>query len=352
MKAVVIDGPGQVRLGELEMPTPGADDVLIRARAAGICGSDVELYQGTRPVGYYRYPVIPGHEWAGEIAALGEQVRGLAVGDRVVVEGFLNCGICDNCRMGLTNLCEAGYDEIGFTRPGGLAEYVVVPARLVHQLPATAPFEEAALLEPTAVVAHAFLQAQPRAGTTVVVIGDGNIGLLAVQIARLFSPAQLVLIGSRTERLALGQQLGATHTINARQHDPQTLLDTLTKGRGADLVFEGGNRPAGVEQAFALARRGGTIVLEGIAGEGALLSLQSDLFVLKHLSVFGIFGASSAAWTYAVQLFNAGLLNLAPLISHRFPIDDFPAALETITSRRAGTLKVVLVHHGDEGKVV
>src|SRR5207248_2131780 len=156
-------------------------------------------------------------------------------------------GTCSNCRVGLTNLCEAGYDEIGFTRPGGLAEYVAVPARLVHQLPTTSSLEEAALLEPTAVVAHAFLRTQPQAGSTVVVIGDGNIGLLAIQIARLFSPAQLVLIGSRSERLALGERLGATHTVNARQDNPQAILAALTRGCGADLVFEGGNRPAGVE---------------------------------------------------------------------------------------------------------
>lgn len=344
MKAVTIEGPGQVRLLEMERPLIGPDDVLVRARAVGICGSDVELYQGTRPTGYYKYPVVPGHEWAGEIAALGERVHSLSVGDRVVVEGFLSCGTCHSCRMGLTNLCEAGYDEIGFTRPGGLAEYVAVPARLVHQLPATSSLEEAALLEPTAVVAHAFLRAQPQPGATIAVIGDGNIGLLAVQLARLFSPAHLILLGSRAERLALGQKLGATHTLNARQDDPQTLIQSLTRGQGVDLVFEGGNRPAGVQQAFNLARRGGTVVLEGIAGEGAQLLMQSDLFVLKHLAVFGIFGASSAAWTYAVQMFSSGLLNLGPLISHRFALNAFPEALETITSRQPGTLKVLLVH--------
>src|SRR5690348_10350482 len=177
MKAIVIESPGQIRLAEMTLPAPGPDEVLIRSRAVGICGSDVELYQGTRPEGFYCYPLVPGHEWSGEVAAIGERVRGLSVGDRVVAEGILSCGICRNCRTGLTNLCEAGYDEIGFTRPGGMAEYVAVPARLVHTLPPESSLEEAALLEPTAVVVHGFLRAQPRAGGTVVVIGDGNIGL-------------------------------------------------------------------------------------------------------------------------------------------------------------------------------
>src|SRR2546429_1074641 len=135
MKALQITAPGQASLIELEKPAIGPEDVLIRSRAVGICGSDVELYRGTRPADFYRYPIVPGHEWAGEIVAAGKHVRHLAPGDKVVAEGFLFCGTCRNCRMGLTNLCEAGYDEIGFTRPGGLAEYVVVPARLVHTLP-------------------------------------------------------------------------------------------------------------------------------------------------------------------------------------------------------------------------
>lgn len=344
MKAIVIEAPKQVRLVETTIPILKSDEVLVRSRAVGICGSDVELYKGTRPQGFHRYPLIPGHEWSGEVAELGEQVRGLSVGERVVVEGFLSCGTCRNCRSGLNNLCLAGYDEIGFTRPGGLAEYVAVPARQVHVLSPNASFQEAALLEPTAVVAQGFLQVKPRAAETIVVIGDGTIGLLAVQIASLFSPAALFLVGSHDERLALGQRLGATHTINSRRDDPVQLLHDVTGGPGADLVFEGGSRAAGVDLAIRLVKRGGTLVLEGIAGTGVQLSLESDIFVLKHLALQGIFGASSAAWTYAVQLFNSDYLHLAQLISHRFALPDYQQALETVMNRHKGVHKVLLVH--------
>jgi 2-desacetyl-2-hydroxyethyl bacteriochlorophyllide A dehydrogenase len=351
MKAIEIEGPGQVRLVEMTQPSPGPGEVLIHSRAVGICGSDVELYQGTRPEGFYRYPLVPGHEWSGEVAAIGERVPKLSVGDRVVTEGILSCGVCPNCRNGLTNLCEAGYDEIGFTRPGGLAEYVVVPARQLHRLPRDASFEEAALLEPTAVVAQAFLRASPRAGESIVVIGDGTIGLLAVQLLQLSSPAVLLLAGSHADRLAIGRRLGATHTINSKQNSVEQLVHDLTAGRGADLVFEGGSRAAGVELALRLARRGGTVILEGIAGAGAPLSLESDTFVLKHLAVQGVFGASSAAWAYAVQLFSAGLLQLAPLITHRFALSNYLAALNTVIGRRAGALKVLLIHDQNGGYV-
>jgi threonine dehydrogenase-like Zn-dependent dehydrogenase len=171
--------------------------------------------------------------------------------------------------------------------------------------------------------------------------------LLAVQVAQLFSPAIIMLVGSRNERLEMARHLGATHIINIRQSDPEPLVQTLTGGQGADFVFEGGTRPEGVETSLRLARRGGTVVLEGITGSGARLSLESDIFVLKHLSVFGIFGASSTAWTYAVQVFRSGLLNLAPLITHRFALTDYQAALEAIIGRQSQTLKVLLIHDWD-----
>ena len=208
MKAIVIDAPEQIRLIEVAIPIPRPDEVLVRSRAVGICGSDVELYKGSRPQGFYRYPLIPGHEWSGEVVELGERVRGLSAGERVVVEGFLSCGTCRNCRSGLNNLCQAGYDEIGFTRPGGLAEYVAVPARQVHILPPDASFQEAALLEPAAVVAQGFLQVKPRAAETIVVIGDGTIGLLSCTNSQPLQPRCPVPGGLPRRKIGRGTTTG------------------------------------------------------------------------------------------------------------------------------------------------
>lgn len=342
MKAVMITGPGQVEVTEMPEPTPGPDEVLVRAHAVGICGSDLALYQGKRPTGYYRYPLVPGHEWSGQVAALGERVRGISVGDKVVAEGLLSCGVCDNCRNGATNLCEAGYDELGFTRPGALAEYVAVPARQIHRLPEQASLEEAALLEPTAVAAHAFLRVQLRPGAVCAIVGDGAIALLTVQLARLYNPAALIVIGLNHEKLALARQLGATHTVHIGREDPQVFIEQLSEGRGADVVLEAAGNPDAVAEAMHLARRGGQVVLEGSAGDQGMLHVPSDIFVLKHLTVQGIFGASSASWSYAVQLFRHGQLNLAPLISHRFPIEEYEQALETLRLGKA--LKVLMLH--------
>lgn len=344
MKAVLIKAPGQAAVVELPMPSIGSDEVLIRAQAVGICGSDVELYQGRRPEEICRYPVIPGHEWSGVVAAVGASVRGIAPGNKVVCEGFLSCGACRNCRSGENNLCDSGYDELGFTRPGGLAEYVAVPARQVHILPDDASLEEAALLEPTAVVVAGYLRARPQPGDCVVVIGAGTIGLLAVHIARLFSPSVLVLAGFRKERLELGRSLGATHTIDMSSEDPLTRVQELTGGRKADLVFEAAGHAEAVAESLRLARRGGGVILEGVAGSNAMLSIESDLFILNHLAAYGIFGAHSAAWSYAVHLFRSGLLHLAPLISHRYPLEEYQDALNTLITRQGKPLKVLITH--------
>jgi L-iditol 2-dehydrogenase len=154
VRALVVDRPGSARVEEVARPSPAAGEVLVRVGAAGICGSDLELLEGRRPAPYVLYPIIPGHEWAGTVTALGAGVLGLEEGDPVVAEGFRACGSCARCGEGRTNLCEAGYAETGFTHPGGFAEYLCVPAALVHRLPEGSDPAAAALLEPAACVAQ------------------------------------------------------------------------------------------------------------------------------------------------------------------------------------------------------
>src|SRR5215211_8040061 len=168
MLALVVDRPGVSAVRQVPEPVPGPGEVLAEVAAAGICGSDLELLDGRRPAAYVRYPVVPGHEWAGRVLAAGPEVDGLAPGDPVVAEGLRACGVCDRCAEGRTNLCAAGYAETGFTHPGALAERLVVPARLVHRLPEGRPVEPAALLEPAACVANGLLEAGvPRPGARV-----------------------------------------------------------------------------------------------------------------------------------------------------------------------------------------
>ncbi|HLQ60232.1 MAG TPA: alcohol dehydrogenase catalytic domain-containing protein [Candidatus Acidoferrales bacterium] len=337
MRALVVERPGVVHLSELSRPEPGPGEVLVEVAAAGICGSDLELLQGRRPAAYVRYPVVPGHEWAGTVVRAGSGVTGLAPGDPVVAEGFRACGACDRCLEGRTNLCRAEYGETGFTHPGAFAEYVCVPARLIHRLPPGVNLEAAVLLEPAACVACGLLEVQLRPGLQVAVVGSGTLGLLAVALLRLASPARLTLVGSRAPRLALGRRLGCDEVCDINRDDP-----VASFGETFDLVFEAANRPEAAETALRLARRGGTVVLEGISG-AASPAISADLITLKHLQVRGIFGASSSAWRWAVELFGGGLLPLGELVSHRFPLERFEAAFGALEDRSSGAVKVELV---------
>ena len=337
MRALVVERPGEAAVASIERPTPRTGEVLVRVAAAGICGSDLELLDGRRPSAFVRYPIVPGHEWAGTIAELGEGVEGLELGDAVVAEGIRPCGDCRRCREGLTNLCSADYAETGFTHQGGFADYLSVPAGLVHRLPADSDLDAAALLEPAACVAGGLLETDLRPGLAVAVVGAGTLGLLAVALLRLTSPSRLALVGTRPDRLALGRELGALETCDVRLDDPAESI-----GREFDLVFEAASRPEGAATALALARRGGAVVLEGVSGAGRP-TLDPDVITLGHLRVQGIFGASRVAWRWVVELFSTGRLDPTPLVTHRFGLEEFEAAFDVLRDRDAGALKVELV---------
>lgn len=337
MRAFLVTQPGEYALTELPDPAPGPGEVLVAPAAVGICGSDLELLDGRRPAEYVRYPVVPGHEWSGRVVSVGAGVTGLEPGQPVVAEGVRACGVCARCREGRSNLCAGPYAETGFTHPGALADRVVVPARLVHPLPADRPVEPAALLEPAGCVASGLLElGPPPAGARIAVVGDGPLGLLAVLLARLSAPRELILIGHRAERVRFGRQCGAT--------------DVLTSADGAelaplqgscDLVIEATNRAEGAVAAAGLARRGGSVLLLGISGAGRP-ALDPDVITLGQLRVQGVFASSPAAWRWMVSLYGSGQFDPSPLVTHRFPLAETTAALDVLADRSSGALKVLV----------
>jgi 2-desacetyl-2-hydroxyethyl bacteriochlorophyllide A dehydrogenase len=332
MRAVVVERPGAATLQRVTRPEPGLGEVLVRVGAAGICGSDVEVLEGRRPARYVRYPIIPGHEWAGLVEAVGPSVENVDEGDVVVAEGFRACGDCARCREGRTNLCAADYAETGFTHAGAFADFLCVPAHLVHRLPPETDLAAAAVLEPAACVAQGLLEIDLRPGMTAAVVGSGTLGLLAVALLSRISPARLALVGTRAPRLALGEAMGATETWNVREDEyPEP---------GFDLVFEAAGTPGGSRTAVELARRGGTVVLEGISGQPG--GIDADAVVLGHLRVQGIFGASRNAWRWVTELFADGLLDTKPLVTHFFPLEEHDAAFRTLAERSDDALKVQL----------
>jgi threonine dehydrogenase-like Zn-dependent dehydrogenase len=338
VRALVVDRPGTSAVRQVPDPVPGPGEVLVEVAAAGICGSDLEVLDGRRPAAYVAYPVVPGHEWAGRVLALGEGVDGVAPGDPVVAEGLRSCGVCDRCAEGRTNICTAAYAETGFTLPGALAERLAVPAGLLHRLPADRPLEAAALLEPAACVASGLLEAGvPRPGSRVAVVGDGPLGLLAVALLRATSPAELVLVGARPARSAFGPGCGATRVVAATDADALAGL----AGR-LDAVVEASNSPAGPATALALLRRGGSALLLGISGAGRPV-IDPDTVTLNQLRLQGGFAASRNAWRWVVGLYGDGILDPAPLVTHHFPLEAVDGAFAALTAADGGAVKI-LVH--------
>jgi len=336
MHAVRIDRPSSIQSVQMDIPAPRSDEVLVRVDTVGICGSDVELLAGTRPEAFSAYPIVPGHEWAGRIAELGTSVTGLQVDDAVVAEGFRNCEMCPACRAGHTNLCSREYAETGFTHQGAFAEYVAVPARLVHQLPPDADLSAAAAIEPAACVAEGLLNVEHHTGLDVAVIGLGTLGMIAIEMLKLDRPARLVAIGTRPSRLRLAESLGAGQTIDASDNA------AMTSVRAAfDIVFEAASRPHAAATALSLARRGGSVVLAGIYAPGPP-NVESNVIAVNQLTVRGVFGASHRAWDWIIDLFARGCLDLGGLITHRLPLGDFASAFALLADRQADALKVQL----------
>jgi threonine dehydrogenase-like Zn-dependent dehydrogenase len=338
MRALVVDRPGVSAVRQVPEPVPGPGEVLVEVAAAGICGSDLEVLDGRRPAAYVDYPVVPGHEWAGRVLALGEGVDGVAPGDPVVAEGLRSCGVCDRCAEGRTNICSAAYAETGFTLPGALAKRLVVPAGLLHRLPADRPLEAAALLEPAACVASGLLETGvPLPGSRVAVVGDGPLGLLALLLLRTASPAELVLVGARPARSAFGPRCGATRVVAATDEDTLAGL----AGR-LDAVVEASNSPAGPATALDLLRRGGSALLLGISGAGRPV-IDPDTVTLNQLRVQGGFAASRNAWRWVVGLYGDGILDPAPLVTHHFPLEAVDGAFAALAAADGGAVKI-LVH--------
>ena len=343
MKAVVIERPHEVAFVELETPSPGQGEVLVRSHVAGVCRTDLEILNGGfADPRWVTFPLVPGHEWSGTVAVVGGGVTDLEPGARVVCEGMVPCNRCRRCKAGHTNFCEH-YDQVGFTRGGGYGEFVVVPRHVVHRLPDSVSFGAAVLVEPASCVVRGLERGRPRPGETVGVIGIGTLGSLAVTLARLYSPGALVAYGVRPDELRFAESLGATATVHVRDVDAAAETKRIVAG-GLDLVLETAGAPEAVELATRLVRPGGRVVLLGITGEGRMLELPADRITVGDMDVIGSFSYTTAAWSDVVDLLTRGVVDFEPLVTHRFPAARFDDAFRLMDAREGVVAKVLLEH--------
>jgi L-iditol 2-dehydrogenase len=328
-RALVITSPGIMSLHDVAELSPGPGEVVARPVHTGICGTDLELLAGVVDPAYTRYPLVPGNEWSGIIESVGPGVTGLKPGQPVIAEGIIPDRVCAQCVQGHTNLCLV-YDELGFTRAGAAADQVLLPAQVVHVLGEQVSLLDAALAEPAAVAWRAIGRGQPRPGERIAVVGDGTQALITTHLLRLFSPAELIVCGQRPAQAGLAAELGATG------------FDvTLSSGR-FDLVIEAAGTASAVERALGLGRRGGRVVLVGLAGNGVKAGLPVDDVVNNDLLISASFAYTSAAWAEVTALLSAGQIRLSPLITHRFPLEAYEEAYQMLRSSSGPRGKVIL----------
>lgn len=328
-RALVITAPGSIALQGAAELIPGPGEIVARPVHVGICGTDMELLAGVVDPAYVRYPLVPGHEWSGIVAEVGPGVTGLEPGQPVIAEGIIPDRICAECVAGHTNLCLV-YDELGFTRAGAAADQVLLPAQVVHVLGPSVSLLEAALAEPAAVAWRAIGRGRPRPGERVAVVGDGTLALLTAHLLRLYSPAELIVCGQRPAQAALAVELGATGFALDAAAGP------------FDLVIEAAGTAAAVERALGLARRGGRVVLIGLAGNDVTARFRIDDAINNDLLISASFAYTSAAFTEIAALLSSGQISPTPLITHRFPLEAYAEAYQVLRDSYGPRGKVML----------
>jgi len=306
-----------VRVEDLPDPRPAPDEVLIRVRACGVCGTDNSLYKGEYPA---RYPVVIGHEFAGEVVEAGSAVRSLAPGDRVTVDPNKVCHACPYCQSGNEHLCES-LSSMGVHRDGADADLCIMPATNVYKIPEGLSDEEASFTEPLACAVHGVDLAGVRLGDTVLVIGGGPMGNLITQCASHAGAATIVVSEPIALRRELARAHGATHTIDPGS---QAVDKELKKIRriGADVVFEVAGNCAAQAACIPLARKGGTVMFFGVSPQDKLIQVNPFVINENELKVLGSFN-NQFATARAVELLATGAVKVAKLISHRLALKDY-----------------------------
>jgi threonine 3-dehydrogenase len=334
VKALVKESAGAgLALRDVPVPTIRDDEVLIRVRRAGVCGTDVHIYDWDDWArGRCRPPFVVGHEFAGEVAKVGKLVTDVGEGDRVTAEGHIVDGRCLLCRTGNAHVCP--YTRIiGVDRDGCFAEYIAMPATNVWHLDDAISFDVGGIHDPMGNAFHTALTADIP-GATVLITGCGPIGLFAVGICRAAGASRIIASDIVETRLALARRLGADDVV--RPHEAEGVVRRWTGGLGVDVVLEMSGVPSAIHQAFALVRVGGRVQMLGIPAKPMEVNFASEV-IFKGITVYGVVGRRMYdTWHQMTRFLRAGEFDPTPVITHRFPLEEADAAIRAIKSGEAG----------------
>ena len=340
MQAVVkaTAAPG-AEIREVPIPQFGRSDVLVKVNVASICGTDLHIYEWDRWAQRRIHPpLIPGHEFCGEVVAYGDEVTSVKEGDFVSAEMHVACGKCLQCRTGEAHICQ-NVRIIGVDSDGAFAEYVVIPESNIWKLDPAIPQEYASILDPLGNAVHSVLAGEI-AARTVAVIGCGPIGLFSIAVARAVGAAQVFAVEVNEHRRKIAAQMKADLTLDPSSQNVRREIEKHTDGLGADVVLEMAGHPQSIRTAFDNVRRGGRISLLGLTSKPIALNFSEDI-IFKGITVQGINGRRMyQTWYQMTALLKAGKLDLHPVITDRIAMQDFPKAMERMKTGEASKILV------------
>ncbi len=342
MKAIRIHGPKAAGYEDVPMPKPGADDVLVRVRAVAICATDIELFDGTMfylTSGMASLPLIPGHEWSGEVVELGANVHGFVVGDRVAGECSIGCRQCVYCYKGLYHLCPNRSETGLIKQDGGFAQYIAFPSFFLHKCNGL-EFDDAAFIEPTGVALNATKAARVTPEDYVTVMGPGAIGLFAVQTAKAYGARKVILVGRSEGRLEIGRELGADVTVNVLKEGLVEKVREATDGHMSDVVIEAAGQKEVWPQIASIIAPHTRVAMTGLFA-GQKCTVDFDPLVTNEVHLMGCLGGPNL-WEEAIALHVSGKVRSGPLITHRLPLRYFATGIEIARQRIDNAVKVLI----------
>jgi L-iditol 2-dehydrogenase len=340
MKAVVISGPKRATVSRVADQPLNENDARVKVLAAGVCGTDVELFEGTMPYlisGSARYPLVPGHEWVGEICEVGSNVNGFKPGDRVVGECSCGCMRCERCQAGHYHRCAYRTETGILNRPGAFAEYIHFPTSFLHLVSRDVSIEAACLIEPTAVAFNGVRRAQVSPRDDVVIFGDGPIGLLLMMMTKAFGARSVAVVGTSPHRLTLAEKLGADAIIDVQEANALAMLGYA--GASPSVVLEATGNPDSIAAAVNTVAPGGRIIVQGIFAGARANGLNLDRLVVDEITLQGALG-SPGVWPDVIQLIEAGRIDPAPLVTDTLDLGEYHRAIDQV-KRRQGIKNII-----------
>jgi 2-desacetyl-2-hydroxyethyl bacteriochlorophyllide A dehydrogenase len=328
VKAAVIEAPGKVTVTTVPDPTPGPREVVVDVAACGLCGTDLHILQGEfAPT----LPVVPGHEFAGEVVGLGSEVTELAIGDRVAVDPSLYCNECRYCRAGRNNLCDR-WRAIGVTVAGGAAEYAVAPVANCVRLPDHVDVQDAALIEPLSCAVRGYDVLNSRLGSRVLIYGSGTMGLMMLELAKRTGAASVDVVDINPERLATAEKLGCSQTALS--------ADELGRPAGWDVVVDATGNAAAIQDGLDRVAKAGTFLQFGVSDYATTATISPYRIYNQEITITGSM-AVLHSFERAADLFATGVLDPKVFISHRMPLAQYPQALEQFAAGQGRKIVVL-----------